>query len=322
MTRWQELRYTIRGLLQHWAPKPTFSVDQIPDLTGQVCIVTGGYGGIGKEITKALLLHNAKTYVAGRSRSKAEAAIEELNGSTGKRALFLDVNLSSLQSVRKAAEDFLTKESRLNILFNNAAVMGVDPKVLTVDGYDMQFGTNVLGHWYLTELLIPALLRGRESSPDGHSRVITTSSAGAYFTSLHWGTFDDVPERKKMPTMTLYFQSKLGNAIVGAETARRYASENIISIFVNPGEARSSISRNHGAFYNWFASFVSYPTPMGALTSLYAGTMPEAIQYNAQFLVPWARPARCREEVYDTEVGQRLWDWLEQAIRAQDDARH
>lgn len=65
------------------------------------------------------------------------------------------------------------------------------------------------GPWYLTELLIPALLRGKETSADGYARVITTSSSGAYFTPLHWGTFTDTPERKKIPTMVLYFQSKL-----------------------------------------------------------------------------------------------------------------
>ena len=72
----------------------------------------------------------------------------------------------------------------------------------------MQWGTNVVGHYYFTELLIPALLAGVKSAPDQHARVITTASSGAYFDTLHWDTFKDTPERKKQTKQTLYFQSK------------------------------------------------------------------------------------------------------------------
>ena len=80
---------------------------------------------------------------------------------------------------------------------------------LTEDGYDLQWGTNVVGHWLLTELLMPALLAGVKTSPDHHARVITTSSSGAYLETLHWDTFKDTPARRKMTDQMLYFQSKL-----------------------------------------------------------------------------------------------------------------
>ena len=80
---------------------------------------------------------------------------------------------------------------------------------LTADGYDLQFGTNVLGHFYLTELLMPALIAGVKSSPDRHTRVITTSSSGAYFGSLQFETFKDGPARQRLLPDTLYYQSKL-----------------------------------------------------------------------------------------------------------------
>ena len=79
---------------------------------------------------------------------------------------------------------------------------------LTKDGYDLQWGTNVVGHWYLTELLMPALLAGVKTSPDQHARVVTTASSGAYLNTLHWDTFKDTPARRKMSTEALYYQSK------------------------------------------------------------------------------------------------------------------
>ena len=89
----------------------------------------------------------------------------------------------------------------------------------TTDGYDLQFGTNVIGHWYLTELLMPALLEGVKTSPDHHARVVTTSSGGAYMSPLHWDTFKDGTARRKKTTEELYYQSKL----VGGVARTRFA---------------------------------------------------------------------------------------------------
>ena len=90
----------------------------------------------------------------------------------------------------------------------HSGVMYPPLDLLTKDGYDLQWGTNVVGHFYFTELLIPALVAGAKSSPDQHARVVTTSSSGAYFNTLHWETFKDTPERRKLTTEALYFQSK------------------------------------------------------------------------------------------------------------------
>ncbi|KAI0826477.1 NAD(P)-binding protein [Irpex lacteus] len=322
-------------LCQSFPAKPTFNVDQIPDLTGRVIIVTGGYTGIGKETTKALLNRNAKVYIASRSKTKADAAIQELKEATGHEPLFLQLDLASLASVRQAAEEFLSKEQALHILFNNAGVMTPPIEQTTSDGYDMQFGTNVLGHWYFAKLLLPALLRGRETSPDQHARIITTSSSVAYFTTLHWDTFKEGPARKARGTQMLYSQSKFANAVVAREFARRYGDQGIISISVNPGNIKSELQRNMTKLQHFFVvsyvhnvvqdcsdmvahfqdTLLLYPTPMGALTQLYAGTMPEALNYNGEFLIPWARLGRLREEAYDTEFGIKLWDWLEEQVK-------
>ncbi|KAG8679030.1 hypothetical protein FRC09_019316, partial [Ceratobasidium sp. 395] len=99
---------------------PVFTVDQIPDLSGQVVIVTGGNTGIGKATCKALLEKNAKVYLAARSKTKADEAIEWLKTETGKMAVFLQLDLASLVSVRKAVEEFKSNEHELHVLFNNA----------------------------------------------------------------------------------------------------------------------------------------------------------------------------------------------------------
>ncbi|KAI0372200.1 NAD(P)-binding protein [Pilatotrama ljubarskyi] len=307
---------TKTAMAQSFPPKSKFSVEQIPDLAGRIVIVTGGNAGIGYETVKALLQHNAKVYMASRSKAKADAAIASLKEATGKEAIFLELDLSSLASVKKAAQEYLSKEKELHILFNNAGVMWPPVDQFTKDGYDLQFGTNVLGHFYFTELLMPALLAGVQTSPDQHTRVITTSSSGAYFEVLHWDTFKDSPARKKMNTQALYFQSKLGNAVVANQVAKRYGDKGVISISVNPGNIRSELQRYVPGPVRRIMYLMLYPTPYGALTQLFAGSMPEALKYNGEFLIPWARLGKCRAEAYDPEIGERLWKWLEEQVKA------
>ncbi|KAI0796199.1 NAD(P)-binding protein [Abortiporus biennis] len=322
-----------------FTPKSKFYPDQIPDLTGRVMIVTGGNTGLGKETIKVhshrdletlrlLIISQTccfyssiysrklpKSIWASRSKSKAEAAIEELKKETGNEAIFLKLNLANLSSVQKAAQVFLSKERELHVLFNNAGLMWCPVDLVTDDKYDMQFGTNVLGHWYFTELLMPALLAGKATSSDGYARVITLSSSGAYIYTLNWDTFKDGPERRKMSTYNLYFQSKFGNVVVARELARRYADKGILSITLNPGNIRSDLHRYEPKWQQFFGRLFLYSVFQGALTQLYAGTMPEAVQYNGEFLIPWARLGRCREEAYDHETGERLWKWLEEQVK-------
>ncbi|KAI0756275.1 NAD(P)-binding protein [Daedaleopsis nitida] len=303
-------------IAQTFPPKATFKVDQIPDLNGQVTIVTGGNTGIGKETVKALLEHNAKVYLAARSREKAEAAIADLKQLTGKEAIFLELDLSNLAAVKAAAEKFLSQEQELHILFNNAGVMHPPKQLVTADGYDLQFGVNCMGHFYLTQLLMPALLAGKETSPDHHARVITTSSAAAYLDTFHWDTFKDGPKRKKLGGTALYAQSKLGNATIAHELAKRYGDKGIISISLNPGNITSDLQRHAPALVRKIArATVLYPTADGALTQLWAGTMPEALNFNGHFLIPFARPGEPPNGAFDAEVGEHLWNWIEDQIK-------
>ncbi|KAH9833337.1 uncharacterized protein C8Q71DRAFT_775100 [Rhodofomes roseus] len=306
----EELGYLWQVVAQLFPGKPHFKTEDIPDLTGKVVIVTGGNVGIGRETIKALLQHNAKVYMASRNKDKATAAIQALKEETGKEAIFLELDLSVLASVRKAAAEFLSKEPELHILFNNAGVMWCPIEWVTADGFDMQFGTNVIGHFLFTELLMPALFAGTSSSPDHHARVVTTASSGAYLNTLDWDTFKDTSQRKKTSPVVLYNQSKLANAIVARQVAKQYADKGIISISLNPGGIDTELQRHAPKQRAIMRATILQPVAMGALTQLWAGVMPEALNHNGEFLIPWARLGKCRKEAYDDEVGQRLWAWL------------
>jgi len=288
----------------------------MPDLTGRVVIVTGGNTGIGKETVKELLKKNAKVYLAARSKTKADAAIEELKQATGgKEAIFLELDLSSLAAVKKAADEFLSKERELHILFNNAGLMVPPIEQVTPDGFDLTFGTNVIGPWYFTKLLISALIAGKETSPDHHTRIVHTSSSGAYLTTIDWNTLTDTPARRKTSPMTLYPQSKFGNVLVAREFAKRYAHEGIVSTAVNPGNLKTDLQRNLTGIQAKLINMMLYPSPYGALTQLWAGTMPETLNYNGEFLIPWARLGKCRKEAYDPVLSAKLWDWMEEQVK-------
>ncbi|KAG8915085.1 hypothetical protein FRC02_004681 [Tulasnella sp. 418] len=252
------------GLLgQNCPPKPTYVPERdIPDLTGKVMIVTGGNTGIGKETVKELLKKNAKVYMGSRSKERAEAAINELKEETGKEAIFLQLDLADLDAVRRAADEFKTQETKLDVLFNSAGLMFPPIDQLTADGYDIQFGTNVLGHAHFTLCLIPELLEGAKASPDGKARVIHTSSSGAYFVGsegIQYDTLRDGPARTKLGTQGLYFQSKYANVIFSNELAKLYGDQGIISNAVNPGNLKTELQRHVASCLQTLAVSISQP---------------------------------------------------------------
>ncbi|TEB33119.1 NAD(P)-binding protein [Coprinellus micaceus] len=304
------------SLAEVYPPKSTFSVDDIPDLTGKVTIVTGANAGVGKETAKALLNHNAKVYFAARSQEKAEQAIQELKTETGKEGIFLKLDLGDLRSVKASAEEFLRKEDALHILFNNAGVMAPPVENVTAQGYDLQFGTNVLGHFYFTRLLIPALLNATKSSRDGKARIVNTSSSGSYIAAINFDTLKDSALRRKKGAQELYSQSKLGNVLVSNELARRYGSQGIVSTSLNPGNLDSELTRHWNKVQTKVVrALILHPVPFGALTQLYAGTTEEGANLNGQWLKPWARVGQHPNPLArDERLAKELWEWCEAQV--------
>ncbi|KAI6032509.1 hypothetical protein EDC04DRAFT_2230666 [Pisolithus marmoratus] len=295
-------------------PRSTFTNDDIPDLSGKVVLVTGANAGIGKETARALLTKNAKVWIACRDVAKGEAALRELKESTGRDAHLLKLNLANLRSIKEASEEFLSKETQLHVLFNNAGVMHPPVALVTDDGYDLQFGTNVLGPFYFTKLLLPILLSTAKSSPAGTVRVVNTSSTAHWFGSLDFDTFKDSPKRRAQTTITLYSQSKAASIVFSAELHRRYGDQGIVSTSANPGAIATELHRHSPGVIRWFAAAVLYHASQGALTQLYAGTSREAARLGGQHFVPWARVGKCRPYTQDPQLGRELWTYLEEQV--------
>ncbi|KDR82921.1 hypothetical protein GALMADRAFT_859122 [Galerina marginata CBS 339.88] len=295
-------------------PKAKYGVDDIPDLSGKVIIVTGGYGGIGKETVKALLAHNAKVYIAARSQEKADLAIAELKQQTGREAHFLQMDLADLSSVQAAATEFLSKEKRLHVLYNNAGVMAPPVEQVTKQEYDMQFGVNVLGHFYFTKLLIPTLISTARTNPDNRARVITTSSALHLLGRINYDTLIDGPKRKKSLKFLLYNQSKYAGVAFASELARKYEDEGIVSVALNPGNLHSDLQRHLSKLELTILNTILFPTSFGALSGLWAGTSAAGAYLNGKYVVPWARVSSPRASAQSAKVGEKLWNWMEEQI--------
>ncbi|KAJ7288234.1 NAD(P)-binding protein [Mycena rebaudengoi] len=299
------------AISQSFPPKPTFAVTDIPDLTGKVVVVTGGNSGIGKETVKALLQHNAKVYIAARSPEKAKEAIKDLQTETGKEAHFLKLDLADLHSVKAAADEFNQKETKLNILFNNGGVMIPPVAQVTAQNYDLQFGTNVLGHFYFTKLLIPALLAAHAADKD--ARVVNTSSLGHMNGGIDFNTLKDGPARKKLSSSTLYSQSKFGNVVFAMELSRRYPDQ-LVSTSLNPGNLKTELQRHVPGLVRKTMNMLLYPASYGALTQLWAGTTAEGATLSGKYLIPWARVGSARAPALDPAIGKELWTWLEEQV--------
>ncbi|KAJ7165754.1 NAD-P-binding protein [Mycena filopes] len=295
----------------------------IPDLTGKTVIVTGGNTGIGYETVKQLLLKNAKVYLAARSPEKAAAAIKRLEEETKKTAIFLQLDLADLPAVRKAAETFLGQESKLDILFNNGGVMISPPSVLTAQNYDLQFGTNVIGHFFLTELLLPALTRSFEESKVP-ARVINTSSQGHHFApgngvvlaSLKGGPERDAWVKKTgnlWSRLVFYGESKIGNIVISNYFAKAH-SDVLVSCAVHPGSIKSELQR-HVGWMQVIGNFFLFPTPLGAYTQLWAATIASPAQITGEYVVPWGKIGKPDKRASNAKLEEETVAYIREQIK-------
>ncbi|KAJ3860028.1 NAD-binding protein [Lentinula novae-zelandiae] len=294
---------------QTFPPTSNFNVDNMEDFSGKVVIVTGGNSGVGKEIIHALLLHNAKVYMASRNVQQARMAIQELRAQTGKEALFLQLDLSSLREVKQAAEEFISKERELHALVNNGAVMYLTrvPRSMDVseDGFDVTWATNVLGPFYLSKLLLPTMMATAEHSVTGAAHITFTSSV-VQTTGIKWDTLKDTPERRKLGPDQRYMQSKFANVVLAQEFARRYGDKGIISV-------STELQRHLPWMIRKILDVFLRPPAMGALTTLW-GISGENQGLNGKHLIPIARIGTPSEESQDLELGSKLWHLLEESV--------
>lgn len=302
-----------------------WTVADVPDLTGKVALVTGGSSGIGYETVKGLLEKNATVYIGARSVEKANEAIQKLKEATGNQNVHLiQMDLADLSSLQKSVTDFKTTSPKLHILINNAGVMVPPLNMFTTQGYDLQWGTNVLGHYLLTKLLLPTMeATAATMSPTDPVRIIDISSS-THFININTGAniisyetlHGDSKVRTRLGDLGLYSQSKSGNILVAQARARLLKGHNIVSMSVHPGHLESSLHRYNGGPRMMLISAILYPGPMGAITPLYAATAPETAQANGKFFIPWAREGSPRSDhINNIAVEDKLIAWLEEHVK-------
>jgi protochlorophyllide reductase len=267
-------------------PSSAWSPDDICDQTGRVALITGANSGIGFATARALADHGAHVVLACRNAEKARFAADELESELDRSSIeLLTLDLSDLVSVRRSAEQFLAAHARLDLLINNAGVMGT-PYRQTPDGFELQMATNHLGHFAFTGLLLNRLLTS------GRARVVTVSSLMHRIGHID---FDDVAGLKIRNTWSHYGSSKLANLHFTAELSRRLdaAGESVAAVGAHPGWTRSNLIGNGAALGSGkvraragsaFGTFFGQSAAAGAWPTLYAATSPDV--RSGQFIGP------------------------------------
>lgn len=287
-----------------------FTVADIPNLTGRTAVVTGANSGIGLETAKALTAHGARVIIAVRDEAKGRRAAEAMPapGTTEVRPL----DLASLDSVRAFAKAW--DGSPIDLLINNAGVM-IPPLTRTNDGFELQFGTNHLGHFALTNLLLPHVT--------GNGRVVTVSSGAHKFGEID---FDDLNwEQGKYRRWRAYGQSKLANLLFTKELQRRLAEagSSILSMAAHPGYAATNLQSRSDSKLMEFAMgklgnrLFAQDAAGGALPTLYAATQDLP---GDTFVGPKngmrGAPAPCSRSAAasDEQTARRLWQVSETLV--------
>ncbi|KAI8578695.1 hypothetical protein K450DRAFT_246083 [Umbelopsis ramanniana AG] len=290
-----------------------FTLEQIPDMTGKVCIVTGGNTGIGKVCALELVKKNAHVIVASRTPSKALATIEEIKAETKSDKIeFIQLDLLSLASVTKFISEFKAKNLPLHLLLNNAGVMAC-PFALSEDGIESQFATNHLAHFYLTTQLLPIL---EQSQP---SRIVNVSSSAHKMLLFHGFTLDTLNEKSKYSPSVAYARTKTCNVLFTRELDQRLQKKGVKNLYVNsnhPGIVRTELVRHNGPVLNAIIRQFSIDANDGAITQMYLATSPEveAKDIHGQYYVPFAEPSTPSGYAATQENQTKLWDFTEKIL--------
>lgn len=204
-------------------------------IDGKVVVITGGNSGIGRETAIDLARRGGKIYIACRDLEKSKEALLEIKSkSKSSEAFLLPLDLTSIESIREFSKKFHNIEDKLHILINNAGVMAC-PKSLTKDGFEMQFGTNHLGHFLLTNLLLDLL---KTSSP---SRIVVVSSSGHKLSDLNK---NDLMSEKSYNKIKAYGQSKLANILFASELAKKLKGTGVTVNSCHPGIVQTDLGRH------------------------------------------------------------------------------
>ena len=205
------------------------------DLSGRTALVTGGYSGLGQETARAMAAKGAHIILSGRDATKLSAAADAIAEQTGATVDTLKCDLASLDSIRKAAAEANERFEKIDLLINNAGVMACD-QAKTADGFEMQFGTNHVGHFLLTNLLVPLLEKGERP------RIVNLSSRGHHIAPVD---FDDPNfESRDYDKWVSYGQSKTANVLFAVGLEKRLSDKGIHAYSLHPGGIMTNLGRH------------------------------------------------------------------------------
>ncbi len=288
------------------------------DLSGKVVLVTGGTTGLGKESARALGAAGATVIITARSEEKGSAAVAQLTELVPNGDFSFEVmELGSLESVRAFTDRFLASHDRLDVVLANAGIMAV-PYGKTEDGFELQFGTNHLGHFVLVNRLLPLLTA---SAP---SRIVNLSSAGHFASGIIWD--DPNFETNEYSKMEAYGQSKTANILFTVELERRYGDAGVHAWAVHPGMVMTDLARSFTK--DDFGDLASrakksgmkMPTlvnvDVGASTQVWACASAEALEQPGSYLAD-RTSAEPSDYANDPESAKRLWTLSEQLVGEQ-----
>jgi len=293
-----------------------WTASDIPDLKGKIAVVTGANSGLGYYTCLELARKGAHVVLAARNKEKGFAALERIKLEVPEADLqFMKLDLANLETIKHFADAFIEEYERLDILINNAGVMAI-PLRRTAQGFEMQFGTNHLGHFALTALMTDFM----ELSP--RARIVNVSSLMHKFGKIN---FEDLNSEKSYSKWTAYSQSKLANLLFTVELHNRLrqAGKHTSVMASHPGYAATNLQTRGGEMEgskanvvvnNIMNAIIAQPAWKGALPSLYAATCPDA--ESGKFYGPsglgsvrgYPREEKIDPKLIRPEVAKRLWE--------------
>ena len=285
-----------------------WTIADIPDQTGRTAVVTGANTGLGYETATALAAKGAHVVLAVRNIATGEAAADLIaRAHPGASVAIQELDLTSLESIRSAADQIRAEHDSIDLLINNAGVM-MTPKSTTEDGFELQFGTNHLGHFALTNLLLDRVVAAPAS------RIVTVSSVGHRF--ANGIRFDDLQWDREYSRVRAYGQSKLANLMFTYELQRRLRGTETIAVAAHPGGSNTELVRNLPpvvAAATRLLAPLMQDADMGALPTLRAATDPGVI--GGQYFGPdgfaeqrgYPKVVASSAASHDTDAQRRLW---------------
>jgi NAD(P)-dependent dehydrogenase (short-subunit alcohol dehydrogenase family) len=275
-------------------------------MENKVAVVTGANTGIGKATAEGLARLGATVVLACRDLTKARAAADDLRAATGSTALHpMRLDLASLADVGAFARALVAEHPRLDVLIENAGV-STGRRRLSSDGHELDFAVNHLGHFHLTQLLLPSL---KAAAP---SRVVIVSSTVHKAAKLD---FEDIEGERRWSVMGSYSRSKLANLLFMRELSRRLEGTRVTANALHPGVIASELARDFPAPLRFLTHLFFKSPEKGARTSLHLATAPELANVSGRYFVD-CRETRPGRAALDDDAARRLWVLSEQLVAA------